>query len=112
MTSVRLYEYSEDEICGLFRGCRNPKKQVKRIAELTTKPETQVRAILEAHGYDTQRSEREILDDNLVRLWCEGLTESQIAHNLGLTTEKASNLLDKLKRRKALPARQAHPKYK
>lgn len=41
---------SEDEICASFRNSKNPKKQVKILAQLNACGEDRIKAVLEAHN--------------------------------------------------------------
>ena len=53
-----IYEYTEDEICGFYKNCKNQEDQIKILSELCLKPQSEIRRILKKHGYSVPKLKR------------------------------------------------------
>lgn len=84
--------YTDSEICKLYKNAKNKKLQMQILKELTLKTETEVIEILEKGGILKLTEEIKQL---ILEKYKEGLSDTQIARELGLAQSQVSPFLRK-----------------
>lgn len=93
--------YTDEEICTLYRGARNKRAQIRILSELTLRPQVQIRAILKRAGYDVagkqvrKRPQRDgyraKYDELAQRLYDAGKTPAEMAEIIGIPKKRVQD---------------------
>ena len=94
--SLMNTNYTNEEICALYREAANKKTQIGILAELTLKTKGQIKEILRENGFDVERLRgkgrarpaRAWYDDKAQALYKAGKTPQEMAYILGVERRK------------------------
>jgi hypothetical protein len=112
-------QYTDSEICALYRDAKDKAKQIKILAELNNCSPDEIREVLSRHGAEIQACARmkwtPLLIDRVLALRKEGLTHAKIAYQIGATEKAVRNQLVKIHKKEGEKMRKTgapDPTYK
>jgi DNA-binding NarL/FixJ family response regulator len=92
-----MFEYSEEEICSIYRKAKDGQDKIQLIHELTLKTKKEIIMILEKNGFEVEkRKPKRLREEKFLELYNLGINDRKISQKLHIPESTVRRVRNKL----------------